>query len=325
MRKLYALGEALIDFIPNVTNSELKDVEQFSRQVGGAPANVASTAQKLGAHAEMVTQLGNDAFGDIIIETLENIGVGVHHIKRTDIANTALAFVSLREDGQRDFSFYRKPSADMLYQSSYLDDITITEADVMHFCSVDLVESDMKQAHQTLIDKFKAANGTIVFDPNVRLPLWDSAEACQKAIQEFIPKANIVKVSDEEIEFITGERDEHKGIQSLFKGDVEAVIYTQGPNGASIILKDGTTIRHEGFKVKAIDTTGAGDAFIGAAISKILNSSNTSITELFKNEGQEILQFSNLVAAKVTTQYGAIESIPTLEEVNKELEKFSLK
>ncbi|WP_210130274.1 carbohydrate kinase [Staphylococcus sp. GDX8P54P] len=319
MRKLYGIGEALIDFIPNVKNSELKDVEQFSRQVGGAPANVVSVARKMGASTEMVTQLGNDAFGDIIVETLSNLGVGTQFIRRTDVANTALAFVSLKEDGQRDFSFYRKPSADMLYKADYLDEISINPNDILHFCSVDLVESDMKEAHQAMIDKFKSANGTIVFDPNVRLPLWHSAEACKETIQAFIPKANIIKVSDEELEFITGEVDEESAIQSLFQGSVVAVIYTQGPNGASIILKDGTKIYHEGFKVKAVDTTGAGDAFIGAAISRILLSDEVNMTKLLKEEGQAILQFSNFVAAKVTTKYGAIESIPTLEEVTSEL------
>ncbi|MGV3096630.1 MULTISPECIES: carbohydrate kinase family protein [Staphylococcus] len=319
MRKLYGIGEALIDFIPNVKNSELKDVEQFSRQVGGAPANVVSVARKMGASTEMVTQLGNDAFGDIIVETLSNLGVGTQFIRRTDVANTALAFVSLKEDGQRDFSFYRKPSADMLYKADYLDEISINPNDILHFCSVDLVESDMKEAHQAMIDKFKSAHGTIVFDPNVRLPLWHSAEACKETIQAFIPKANIIKVSDEELEFITGEADEESAIQSLFQGSVVAVIYTQGPNGASIILKNGTKIYHEGFKVKAVDTTGAGDAFIGAAISRILLSDEVNMTKLLKEEGQAILQFSNFVAAKVTTKYGAIESIPTLEEVTSEL------
>ncbi|MCJ1667700.1 carbohydrate kinase [Staphylococcus sp. NRL 19/737] len=320
MRKLYALGEALIDFIPNVTNSELKDVTQFSRQVGGAPANVASVAQKLGANAEMVTQLGHDAFGDIIVETLDQLGVGTQYIRRTNEANTALAFVSLKEDGQRDFSFYRKPSADMLYQPSYLDEITISEYDILHFCSVDLVESEMKTSHKMMIEKFEAANGIIVFDPNVRLPLWDSADACKAAIQEFIPKVHVVKVSDEEIEFITGKADETEAIQSLFTGNVEAVIFTQGPKGATIFLKNGGSIHHEGYKVKAIDTTGAGDAFIGAVISRMLNSSITDITDLFEKEGQEILKFSNLVAAKVTTKYGAIESIPALDEVMKDLQ-----
>ena len=321
MRRLFSIGEALIDFIPNITNANLKDVQTFTKQIGGAPCNVACTVQKLGQQAYMITQLGNDAFGDIIVETLKNIGVGTQFIKRTDEANTALAFVSLKEDGQRDFSFYRKPSADILYKTEYLNEITINPNDVLHFCSVDLVESNMKEAHKAMVNKFKSANATIVFDPNVRLPLWQNAEACKEAIHEFLPKANVIKISDEELEFITGEADEDKAIQSLFEGSVEAVIYTQGAAGASIVLKDGTKIHHKGFKVKAIDTTGAGDAFIGAAISRMLLSDELNITKLLKEEGQDILRFSNMVAAQVTTKYGAIESIPTIEDVTTELNK----
>lgn len=321
MRTLYAIGEALIDFIPNVVNSELKDVTGFTRQVGGAPANVASTVARLGGQAHMITQLGQDAFGDIIVETLQQIGVGTSHIKRTDIANTALAFVSLKEDGQRDFSFYRKPSADMLYHPDNLEEIDVSSEDIMHFCSVDLIDSDMKQAHYKLIEKFEAQRGTIIFDPNVRLPLWKNAADCKKAINEFIPKANIVKVSDEELEFITGESSLEAGIQALFKGHVEAVIYTAGSNGASIYLKNGKHIYHEGFTVKAIDTTGAGDAFIGAVISRLLLAEDTPVTQQLEQDGAEILEFSNCVASTVTTKYGAIESIPTLEEVKQQLNK----
>ncbi|EHJ07213.1 carbohydrate kinase family protein [Staphylococcus simiae] len=315
MRRLYAIGEALIDFIPNTTNVKLKDVATFSRQVGGAPCNVACAVQKLGQQAHMITQLGNDAFGDRIIETIADIGVDVSYIKRTDEANTALAFVSLAEDGQRDFSFYRKPSADMLYHEDNIAELQLTSQDIMHFCSVDLVESPMKQAHHAMIDNMLAAKGTVVFDPNVRLPLWDDPEDCRRAILEFIPYAHIVKVSDEELAFITGIKDEDEAIQSLFKGNVEVVIYTKGKDGAVAYLKNGQTISHEGFKVTAVDTTGAGDAFIGAVISKLLASNTKDLTTLFENEGQEILAFSNKVAAKVTTEYGAIESLPTLAEV----------
>lgn len=315
MRRLYAIGEALIDFIPNTTNVNLKDVTTFSRQVGGAPCNVACAVQKLGQEAHMITQLGNDAFGDRIIETIADIGVDVSHIKRANEANTALAFVSLTADGQRDFSFYRKPSADMLYHEDNIGELQFSADDIMHFCSVDLVDSPMKQAHHAMIENMLTANGTVVFDPNVRLPLWDNPQDCRRAILEFIPYAHIVKVSDEELEFITGIKDENKAIQSLFQGNVELVIYTKGKDGAVAYLKNGQIISHEGFKVKAVDTTGAGDAFIGAVISKLLASNTKDLTTLFENEGQEILAFSNKVAAKVTTQYGAIESLPTLEEV----------
>ncbi|MEC5302324.1 carbohydrate kinase family protein [Staphylococcus shinii] len=317
MKRLLAIGEALIDFIPSTTDSKLKDVEMFSRQVGGAPCNVACTATKLGGNAEMITQLGQDAFGDLIVETLDNLGVGTQYLKRTNEANTALAFVSLTKEGERDFSFYRKPSADMLYSIDAVSAIDVNENDVLHFCSVDLVESPMKYAHKKLIEKVTHVGGTIVFDPNVRLPLWKNEADCKSAIHEFIPLAHIVKISDEELEFVTGMTDENQAIQWLFQGNVDAVIYTKGADGATVYFKDGNEISQQGFKVKAIDTTGAGDAFIGALISKLLISDSTDLIAVLKNEGKAILEFSNYVAATVTTKYGAISSIPTLEEVNK--------
>ncbi|MBO3066514.1 carbohydrate kinase [Staphylococcus shinii] len=317
MKRLLAIGEALIDFIPSTTDSKLKDVEMFSRQVGGAPCNVACTATKLGGNAEMITQLGQDAFGDLIVETLDNLGVGTQYLKRTNEANTALAFVSLTKEGERDFSFYRKPSADMLYSIDAVSAIDVNENDVLHFCSVDLVESPMKYAHKKLIEKVTHVGGTIVFDPNVRLPLWKNEADCKSAIHEFIPLAHIVKISDEELEFVTGITDENQAIQWLFQGNVDAVIYTKGADGATVYFKDGNEISQQGFKVKAIDTTGAGDAFIGALISKLLISDSTDLIAVLKNEGKAILEFSNYVAATVTTKYGAISSIPTLEEVNK--------
>ncbi len=315
MKRLLAIGEALIDFIPNQKDSKLKDVEGFTRQVGGAPCNVACTTTKLGGQAAMITQLGNDAFGDLIVETISNIGVSTNYIRRTDEANTALAFVSLTKEGERDFSFYRKPSADMLYQPSNIDAITVTENDMLHFCSVDIVDSPMKQAHKSLINKVKSANGTIIFDPNVRLPLWQSEADCKNAIREFLPSAHILKISDEELSFVTGKKDEKEAIAWLFQGSVEAVIYTKGKEGAEIHFKDGTVLSHGGYKVKAIDTTGAGDAFVGALINRLAASDIINPIEALKREGGTMLQFSNIVAAKVTTKYGAIESIPTLDEV----------
>lgn len=319
MKRLLAIGEALIDFIPDQKDSKLKDVEGFTRQVGGAPCNVACTTTKLGGQAEMITQLGTDAFGDLIVETIEEIGVKTDYIQRTNEANTALAFVSLTKDGERDFSFYRKPSADMLYDANNIAHITVSENDMLHFCSVDLVDSPMKQAHKALIDKVKSVNGTIIFDPNVRLPLWDSEAACRAAIHEFLPLTHIVKISDEELTFVTGFEDEQKAIAWLFQGTVEAVIYTKGRDGAEIHLKDGTVISHLGYKVQAVDTTGAGDAFIGALINRLSVSQINNPIEALKTEGKTMLQFSNIVAAKVTTKYGAIGSIPTLDEVEEAL------
>lgn len=231
MRKLFTVGEALIDFIPKQREVALKEVQEFERRVGGAPANVACVAGKLGAEVQMVTKVGADAFGTLIVDTLKENNVNVSHVKTTDIANTALAFVSLQNDGERDFSFYRKPSADMLYTVEEAKEVYTEKEDILYFGSVSLNTNDMRNAHDILIEKHKEKDGLIFFDPNVRLPLWESAEKCCAVVNTYIPHANIIKISDEELTFITGIDNEEKAIQSLFTGRVEIVVYTKGKRG----------------------------------------------------------------------------------------------
>lgn len=307
MNKLYAVGEALIDFIPSERDAKLKEVAHFSPQVGGAPTNVASCTAKLGGNAAIITQVGDDAFGEKIEEKLTDVGVDTQFLKHTSKANTALAFVSLTAEGERDFAFYRKPSADMLLKADQLTDLLFDETDILHFCSVDLVDCPMKETHRVLIDRMLEAKGTVVFDPNLRFPLWNDLEALHHTVLEFIPKAHIVKISDEELEFITRIKDKEKAIASLFKGNVEAVIYTEGKAGAALYTKDGLTEQQPGFKVEVVDTTGAGDAFIGAINYQILTQGKSKLFE----ESQEFLRFANAVGALTTTAYGAIESLPT--------------
>jgi fructokinase len=224
MTKLYSIGEVLIDFIPQQKNVALKDVVSFERAPGGAPANVAAAVSKYGHEAAMMTKLGYDAFADFLIEKLEEAGVQTDKILRTSEANTGLAFVSLKENGERDFSFYRKPSADLLFSEKEDEADWFGAGDMLHFCSVDLVESPMKEAHKRAIQLMKEKGGLVSFDPNVRLPLWESPEACRSAILEFLHHAHLVKISDEELEFITGISEVEEAVQSLFKGDVQAVV-----------------------------------------------------------------------------------------------------
>lgn len=313
-KAFYAIGEALIDFIPTERDQLLKDVNGFMPQVGGAPCNVAAAVQKLTGHSHLITQLGNDAFGDRIVETLAQLNVDTQWIERTDVANTALAFVSLTASGERDFSFYRKPSADMLYDPAHIARIPLRKGDMIHFCSVALVDSPMKEAHEALLAKAHEVGATVVFDPNVRLPLWEDHQAYQQTIQSFIPYADIVKISDEELSFITQISDEQQALQSLFQGRVKAVIYTQGGEGASLIFEDGTTYTARPNAVDVVDTTGAGDAFIGAVIAELMQATTQPI-ETLKTEGQAILAFANDVAGHVVQQYGALSSLPTREEL----------
>ncbi|WP_409300183.1 carbohydrate kinase family protein [Peribacillus sp. SCS-155] len=316
MGKLFSIGEVLIDFIPLQKGRALKDVTSFERAPGGAPANVAAAVSKYGGQSSMITKLGSDAFGDFLIGRLEEVGVETDKVSRTSEANTGLAFVSLKDNGERDFSFYRKPSADLLLTEEEIDPSWFAAGDILHFGSVDLVESPMKLAHKKAIKAVKELGGLISFDPNVRLPLWDSPEACRQAILEFIPEAHLLKISDEELEFITGIKDVEAAIQSLFVGDVEAVIYTKGSAGAALYSHD-NVYHSSGFRVNAQDTTGAGDAFIGAFLFKLLSMETRpeNLISILTENHSEILTFANASGALTTTGKGAISALPSSGEI----------
>lgn len=316
MGNLFSIGEILIDFIPHQKGLALKDVDSFTRVPGGAPANVAAAVAKFGGTASLITKLGEDAFGDFLLEQLIKAGVRTDKIVRTKEANTGLAFVSLREDGERDFSFYRNPSADLLLAESEINTDWFHQGDFLHFCSVDLVESPMKHAHVKAIGAAKARGGVISFDPNVRLPLWDDPQKCRKTILEFIPMAHIVKISDDELEFITGIADEQKAIASLFTGDVKVVVLTKAAKGADLYVQN-KKYSSAGYSVKVEDTTGAGDAFVGGFLYQLLNlnAGQDNLEAIVSEHHQEILAFANASGALVTTGKGAIPSLATKDQV----------
>ena len=316
MKKVIAIGEALIDFIPHEKGRALNNVENFLRVPGGAPLNVAAAVAKLGGKSQMLTKLGQDGFGDAILNEVKPLGVDVSRISRTNEANTALAFVSLREDGERDFSFYRNPSADMLLSAEEICVEDFNEKDILHFCSVSLIDAPIKEAHRRAIEIAKEKGCLISFDPNVRLPLWKNPEDCRKAILEFLPLSNIVKISDEELEFITGIKDEKEALDFLLTGDVKVIIYTKGTNGAEFITKE-RVIFSPSFKVSAQDTTGAGDSFIGSLLYQVAEGeySLEELVTLSEEKVQEILTFSNATAALTVCKKGAIGALPLKEEV----------
>ena len=316
MKKVIAIGEALIDFIPHEKGRALNDVENFLRVPGGAPLNVAAAVAKLGGKSQMLTKLGQDGFGDAILNEVKPLGVDVSRISRTNEANTALAFVSLREDGERDFSFYRNPSADMLLSAEEICVEDFNEKDILHFCSVSLIDAPIKEAHRRAIEIAKEKGCLIRFDPNVRLQLWKNPEDCRKAILEFLPLSNIVKISDEELEFITGIKDEKEALDFLLTGDVKVIIYTKGTNGAEFITKE-RVIFSPSFKVSAQDTTGAGDSFIGSLLYQVAEGeySLEQLVDLSEEKVQEILTFSNATAALTVCKKGAIGALPLKEEV----------
>lgn len=319
MKKLLAIGEALIDFVPEERGKAMKDVCGFRPAVGGAPANVCGAFCKLGGVSEMITQLGADPFGDKIAEEFVRYQIGTSHVLRTTKANTSLAFVALKEDGNREFSFYRKPGADMLMEPEVVERTWFEHAFALHFCSVSLGDFPMKEAHRRAITYAKEAGALISFDPNIRLALWEQPKELKKAILEFLPMAHILKISDEEIEFITGKKTVEEALEQLFVGNVEMVIYTKGADGAECYTKK-SKAQVAGHQVKAKDTTGAGDAFMGSFLYQLFadNIDTENIGKITTEQMKRYLAFSNTYCAKSVQKEGAIASYPTMEEMVKE-------
>jgi fructokinase len=312
MRNVYTIGELLIDFFPSETGVALKEVTGFTKQPGGAPANVAVTVSRLGGKASFIGKVGQDAFGEYLTDVLKENEVDTSHLYTTTEANTALAFVSLQDNGEREFSFYRHPSADMLLDKEEVKGIDFPADAILHFCSVDLIEAPVKYAHIAVLEKVKAAGGTIVFDPNVRLNLWPDAEKLKQTIQDFIPYADGLKVSDDELAFITGKESEAEGIATLLQNELELLILTKGGAGAELYFKD-EKISVSGKRVVTVDTTGAGDSFIGAFLYQLAQVEK--IADCTLDEIRRMGEFANRVAALVTTKHGGISAIPTLQEV----------
>jgi len=316
MRKLYAIGELLIDFTPAGQGGSLHAVEQFTKHAGGAPANVAAVSAKLGQSAALLSQVGQDAFGDFLIDTVKQAGVDTQYIAQTTEGETSLAFVSLTATGERDFLFYRSNAADLLYRPEQIPANLLNAHDILHFCSVNLVDSPMKQTHEAMIAQAHQAGSLVSFDPNVRLPLWHDADACRQTILQFLPSAHIVKLSEEELLFLTHIKDEQLAIESLFQGNIQVMFVTHGPHGASLYTKQ-HHVKVSADVVQAIDTTGAGDAFIGAILS-MLSQKNITIEDLeafCETFATPLLSFANRYAGASTTKHGAIPSYPTLQEV----------
>lgn len=315
MKKLLAIGEALIDMIPSGTGT-IRDMESFSPRTGGAPANVCAAYSRLGGRSQLISQVGKDPFGDKILETLKEVHVMTESVLRTDDANTSLAFVSLQENGNRDFTFYRKPGADMLLSPESVREQWFKNAEILHFCSVSLGDTPMKKAHDAAI-ALADKNGMIIsFDPNIRFPLWPDHAKLKQVIKEYIPKCHILKLSDEELPFITGKRKIENALPQLFQGKVRLIVYTEGENGCRAFTRT-QSASAESLRVHAVDTTGAGDGFIGSFLYQLEKDGFTrnDLDQLTSKQMQKYLEFSSRFCAYSVQRYGAISSYPSMKEM----------
>lgn len=313
MKTLCAIGEALLDLIPQTKGQRLKDVQVFKRVAGGAPANVAASVAKLGGQAKFLTKLSCDAFGDYILESMQECHIDTSAIVRTKDYDTSLAFVSLAEDGNRDFKFFRKTAADLQYSQDDIPATILTDCGFVHFCSVSLVESPMRYAHVALLQKAKEKAVPICFDPNLRLSLWNDDEGLKKTVLDFLPYADILKLSDEELAFITGKHHMEDALDELFQYGCSMILYTLGKDGVTLYLRDGRKLHAPGCMVKVKDTTGAGDSFIGSFLYCLLQYPNDLLVYT-DEELLSFLTFANAYAACTTTKEGALAALATKEE-----------
>ena len=308
------LGELLIDFICSDVNKGLTNGVNFVKKAGGAPANVTAALTKLGGKAYFAGKVGNDNFGEFLKETLEDVGVDISMLVMDNNSNTTLAFVSLNESGERDFVFNR--GADELLTYDELDDKKLSAFKIIHFGSATaLLGGPSKDTYLKIMKLKSEKHNFISFDPNYRVDLWkDRVDEFRSISRNCIKYADFVKVSDEEIQIISAEKDIEKGVKEFHRLGAKLVAVTLGKDGTLISNGENSSVISS-VKIKSIDSTGAGDAFVGAFLYKIAQVDNP-ITLIGNFEKiKEIVSFCNKVGAITCTKLGAIDALPTLEEV----------
>lgn len=312
MFDLAALGEILIDFTPGGTNET--GMRLFSRNPGGAPANVLVMAGKLGAKTAFIGKVGSDPFGSFLKETLQNEGVDVSGMVVSQEVPTTLAFVQLDEKGDRTFSFYRNPGADVCLRADEVDETILNRCGVFHFGSVSLTDEPSRTATLESVKKAKKAGAVVSYDPNYRPALWREEILAVQEMTRALELADIVKTSEEELLLLTGESDLEKGSRKLLeRGPVLAVV-TRGPKGA--YYRAGSVCGSVStFDVPTVDTTGAGDAFWGALLSRLCGKKREDLSRMTREELEQAVIFANAAGSLATMKKGAIPSLPTREEI----------
>ena len=309
--EIICFGELLIDFVPTVNGVSLAEAPAFKKAPGGAPANVAAGLAKLGQNSAFLGKVGDDEFGRMLAGVLADAGVNTSMMSFDKNARTALAFVTLKANGEREFMFYRHPSADMLLTEEEVDMDAVRNAKIFHYGSISLIAEPCRSTHLKILDEAKEAGVFLSYDPNLRLPLWDSAEDAKAGIMSIWETADIIKISDEELEFLTGENSDASAKSLMFDG-LKLLLVTEGPEGARYYTPNFEG-KVAGVQVDAVDTTGAGDAFVAGLLSKL--SENQTILE-HQTELEKAIKFANVAGALTATGRGAIPSLPTAEQIS---------
>lgn len=311
-----ALGELLIDFTMNGQSEQGNNM--FEACPGGAPCNVLALLNKMGKKTAFIGKVGKDQFGALLRDTITEAGIDASNLMVDENVNTTLAFVHTFPDGDREFSFYRNPGADMMLTADEVNPEVVKDTKVFHFGTLSMTHEGVREATKKAVEIAKANGCLVSFDPNLRPPLWSSLDLAKEQMEYGFGKCDILKISDNEIQFVSGKEDYDEGIAYLQETyNIPLILLTMGKDGSRAYYK-GMRVERPGFLVKAIETTGAGDTFCGSSLNYLVDHDFENLTE---EQLGEMLTFANAAAALVTTKKGAIKAMPVKEEVLELIQK----
>ena len=306
-----ALGEVLIDFTTAGTSGQNHML--FEANPGGAPCNVLAMLRKLDKHVAFIGKVGQDLFGNKLKATLDEVGIDTSNLIIDEDARTTLAFVETFPDGDRDFSFYRNPGADMMLRKEDLHEDLIRDAKIFHYGTLSMTHDGVREATKKAIDIAKESGAIISFDPNLRPPLWKTLDDAKEQVAYGLSKCDVLKISDNEIQWFTGEEDFDAGIAKLREQyNIPLIMLSLGRDGSRAYYKDLRVEVKPFLQDSTIETTGAGDTFGGCCLHYVLK---YGLDNLDEEKLTEMLTFANAAASIVTTRKGALRVMPEVEEV----------
>jgi fructokinase len=306
-----ALGELLIDFTENGTSGQGNPIMEANP--GGAPCNVLSMLNRLGKKTAFIGKIGQDMFGDQLEAALKEVDIDTRALKRDEKVHTTLAFVHTKEDGDREFSFYRDPGADMMLEEADLDEELLADSRIFHFGTLSMTHAGCRKATKKAIALAKEHGAVVSFDPNLREPLWESLDEAKEQVLYGLGQCQILKISDNEIQWLTGEEDFDKGIAWIKERySIPLILLSMGRDGSRAYTETQRVEVPAFVQENTIETTGAGDTFCASVLNFVLEKGWRSYTE---EELKEMLTFANAAASIVTTRKGALRVMPTRNEV----------
>ena len=306
-----ALGELLVDFTENGISAQGNTL--LEANPGGAPCNVLAMLKNLGKKTEFIRKIGNDALGKMLKKTVEDQGICIDNLVEDEEIHTTLAFVHSDKDGDRSFSFYRNPGADLMLQWEEINVDFLVNTKIFHFGTLSMTEEEIKNVTKKAVQKAKENGVLISFDPNFRPPLWKDMEDARQQMWYGIGQCDILKISDDEILFLTGTKDIDEGIARIReKSHAKLICATMGKNGSKVYYKGKTVFGRPFLRKDTIETTGAGDTFMACVLNTVLEK---GLEQLTQESLTEMLLFANAASSIITTRKGALKVMPQRQEI----------